>query len=168
MLAGGRRPPDGRTTNPHPGGVPESHVGSTYSNLLVHIIFATKGRVPAITDNAIHAYIGGIIKTTGATPIAVGGVQDHVHILALIKTAQNVADLVREIKKGTSKWSDERGKRIPWQDGYAALSVGRRERNATVAYILNQEEHHKRESSADELRRLLAECGIEYDPRFFE
>jgi REP element-mobilizing transposase RayT len=143
-------------------------VGSTYSNLLVHIVFATKGRVPAITDFAVHAYIGGIIKTTGATPIAVGGVQDHVHILALIKTTQAVADLVREIKKGASKWSHEKGSPIPWQDGYAALSVGRRERDATVAYILNQEEHHKRESSADELRRLLEECGIEYDPRFFE
>ncbi|HXH59725.1 MAG TPA: transposase [Fimbriimonadaceae bacterium] len=143
-------------------------MGSTYSNLLVHIVFATKGRVPVITDKAVHAYIGGIVKTTGATPIAVGGVQDHVHILALVKTSQNVSDLVREVKKGTSKWSHEKGARIPWQDGYAAISVGRRERDATVAYILNQEERHKRESSAEELRRLLEECGIEYDPRFFE
>ena len=148
--------------------MPESCVGSTYSNLLVHIVFATKGRVPAIQDKSVHAYIGGIVKTTGATPVAVSGVEDHVHILALIKTSQNVADLVRELKKGTSAWSHERGSRIPWQDGYAALSVGRRERDATVAYIFNQEEHHKRESSADELRRLLDEGGIEYDPRFFE
>ena len=38
----------------------------------------------------------------------------------------------------------------------------------TVAYIASQEEHHRHISSADELRTLMAEFGIEYDERFFE
>jgi REP element-mobilizing transposase RayT len=151
--------------------VPESYVASTYTNLLVHIVFATKGRQPTIKEEWIkdlHAYIGGIVRRLGATPIAVGGVADHVHILVLLKATQNVADLVREVKKGASDWANEKGKGFAWQVGYAALSVGRRERDAVVAYVHNQEEHHKRESSADELRRILEECGIEYDPRNFE
>jgi REP element-mobilizing transposase RayT len=143
-------------------------VGSTYTNLLVHIVFATKGRVPTINNKDVHAYIGGIVKRTGATPVAVGGAADHVHVPALIKATQNVADLVREVKKGASVWSKERGEPIAWQDGYAAITVGRRERDAVVAYVLIQEEHHKKESSAEELRRILIECGIEYDPRYFE
>jgi hypothetical protein len=75
------------------------------------------------------------------------------------------ADLVRETKKAVSAW---RKGQIQWQEGYGAFSVGRYEEDAMVAYIRNQEEHHKKESSADELRRILQECGIEYDPRFFE
>jgi REP element-mobilizing transposase RayT len=146
-------------------------VASTYTNLLVHIVFATKGRVPTIREEwgkDFHAYVGGIVRRLGATPIAVGGVAEHVHVLALLKATQNVADLVREVKKGSSDWANTRGNGFAWQVGYAALSVGRRERDAVVAYVHNQEEHHKRESSADELRRILEECGIEYDPRYFE
>jgi REP element-mobilizing transposase RayT len=146
-------------------------VASTYTNLLVHIVFATKGRSPRIKaewDKDLHAYIGGIIRRLGATPLAIGGVADHVHVLALLKATHNVADLVREVKKGSSDWANKKCRGFAWQIGYAALSVGRRERDAVVAYVLNQEEHHKRESSADELRRILDECGIVYDPRYFE
>lgn len=148
--------------------MPESGVGSTYTNLLVHIVFATKGRTPTLVAPDLHAYIGGVARRLGATPLAVGGVADHVHLLLVVKANQQVADLVREIKKGTSAWLKEADTPVLWQEGYGAFSIGRSERDAVVSYIRRQEEHHRRESSADELRRLLAEHGVEFDERFFE
>ena len=141
-------------------------MASTYTNLLVHVIFSTKNRVHTLTDlPELHAYIGGVVKHHGAVPIAVGGVADHVHILASLKATTCVADLVRETKKAVSAWRKDQ---VKWQEGYGAFSVGRYEKDAVVAYIHGQESHHKKESSADELRRILQECGIEFDPRFFE
>ncbi|HXH62346.1 MAG TPA: transposase [Fimbriimonadaceae bacterium] len=144
-------------------------MASTYTNLLVHVVFSTKKRVHKLTDLPdLHAYIGGTIKRHGAVPIAVGGVTDHVHILASLKATTCVAGLVRETKKAVSTWCKEQGGPVTWQEGYGAFTVGRYEKEAVIAYINNQEEHHMRESSADELKRILEECGIEYDAQYFE
>ena len=75
---------------------------------------------------------------------------------------------IRELKKGTSHWAAERQERFAWQTGYAGLSVGPHEIERVRTYIANQESHHATLSSADELRALLEEHGIEFDERYFE
>lgn len=148
-----------------------SEMPSTYSSLNVHVIFSTKGRAPQIADawrSDLHAYLGGIVRGCGATAYAVGGVEDHVHMLLGLKTTHCVADLLRETKKSSSSWAAERYRGFAWQEGYGAFSVGASDVPAVKAYIANQEEHHKTISSADEYRSLLKECGIEIDERFFE
>lgn len=146
-------------------------MASTYLALNVHIVFATKGRAPMI-DAAwrgdLHAYIGGTIRGLRAIPTMVGGVADHVHILAGLRGTHAVADLVRDVKRASNAWASERFAGFQWQDGYGAFSVSTGDLAKTVAYIANQEEHHRHVSSADELRALMAEFGIEYDERFFE
>jgi REP element-mobilizing transposase RayT len=116
----------------------------------------------------LHRYLTGTISGLGAKAHAVSGVADHVHILLGYKSSQPLADLVREIKKSSSSWASERYHAFAWQAGYAGLSVGYRELPAVTAYIQNQEEHHRTMSSADELRALLEEFGIEWDARYFE
>jgi putative transposase len=146
-------------------------MASTYLCLNVHIIFATKNRAPMIDDawrDGLHAYLAGTLRGLGATPHAVGGVADHVHILTAIRATHCISDLVRETKKASSSWARERYDPFTWQEGYAALSVGREGLKPLAIYIEKQEEHHRKLSSADELRALLAEHGIEYDARFFE
>jgi putative transposase len=145
-------------------------MSSTYLNLNVHIIFATKGRAPTIADDwrqDLHAYIGGTLKTLGARPQIVGGVADHVHLLVGLKSTHSVADLAREVKKVSSVWAADRYAAFSWQAGYAAFSIGAERISNVTTYIANQERHHRKLSSADELRQLLAEEGIEYDERFF-
>jgi putative transposase len=115
----------------------------------------------------LHAYLGGTCKGLGAMPLEVGGVADHVHLLVSCKTTHSVADLVREVKKSSSAWAVERWSRFGWQEGYAAFSVGPREVDAVRQYIRNQAQHHRQLGSAEELRGLLEEHGIEVDERFF-
>ena len=146
-------------------------MASTYVSLRVHLVFATKGRRPVIADawrNRLHEYLGGVLRGLGATPLAIGGVSDHVHILVGIKTTHAVADLVREIKKASTEWvrNEAKVRAFQWQEGYAALSVG--ETKSVIAYVQHQEEHHRRVNSADELRALLEEAGVEVNPRYFE
>ena len=98
----------------------------------------------------------------------IGGVADHVHVLASLKATHVIADLVREIKKASSAWANGHYSSFGWQTGYAAFSVSVSAVPQVTAYIAHQEEHHRNVTAADELRQLLAEHGVEFDEKFFE
>lgn len=76
-------------------------MGQTLSHLLVHLIFSTRGRLPQINESIesrLHAYMGGICRHTRAIPIAIGGFNDHVHLLVRTRTDTSVASLARDLK----------------------------------------------------------------------
>jgi len=47
------------------------------------------------------------VRGMGGVAEAVGGVEDHVHLLVSMKTTDAPADLVRELKKASSLWAKE-------------------------------------------------------------
>jgi len=140
----------------------------TYTRLLYHIVFSTKQRHPWITEdvrNDLHAYLGGIVRNIEGTAISVGGVADHVHILASIPAKISISDVVRTIKANSSKWMHEVKtlRAFQWQEGYSAFTVSESNREAVIRYIENQEDHHRRGSYQDELIALLRKHGVEFD-----
>ena len=148
-------------------------MSATYLAVNLHVIFSTKHRKPMLQgqlQERTHAYIGGIINKSGATAIEVGGVEDHVHLLIGMKSTQNIAALVKEIKIVSGEWlrSEMKVSSFGWQDGYAAISVSPERLEAVRNYIQRQEEHHRMKTSLDELAELLAYSRIDYDPQYFE
>ncbi|MGD0898066.1 MAG: IS200/IS605 family transposase [Thermoguttaceae bacterium] len=145
-------------------------MGSTYTSLHFHIIFSTKERRPLIATPwrpRLHEYLGGTVRGLGGVAETVGGVDDHVHILASLSATHRLADFLRELKKASSVWSAENHERsFAWQVGYAAFSVSPTHREAVRRYIENQEEHHRKVGFIDELKRLLERNGVEYDPKY--
>lgn len=142
----------------------------TYTDLLAHIIFSTKDRQPLITSDLkprLHAYICGIVTDIGGKALIVGGIDDHVHLLANLPKTAAPADTMRTIKANSSKWAhDFSGKPFAWQGGYGAFSVSRSNVDAVYNYIASQEEHHKRMTFQEEYLMLLKKHGIEYDERY--
>ncbi len=143
----------------------------SYLSLHYHVVFATKDRIPMIADEwrvRLHDYIGGCIRTLGGVPERVGGVEDHVHLLARLTATHKLADILREVKSVSSRWVHEElgSSRFGWQDGYAAFSVSASNLQRVSQYIDRQEEHHRRRSSREELEILLRAHGIEYDPQY--
>jgi putative transposase len=141
--------------------------------IYVHLVFSTKDRAPFLKDRAFrlqtHAYLKGICDNQGSHAIKVGGVEDHVHILCRLSKQGEVSSLIREIKRDSSKWIKDKRPTLAdfhWQAGYGAFSLSPSHVEALVAYIENQEEHHKTESFQDELRRLCHKYGIEIDERY--
>ncbi len=140
-------------------------MAGTYTNLLYHIVFSTKGRTPLITKELqpdLYAYIGGIIRSEGGTLLEIGGLSDHVHLLTKFNPTTAISDLLKNIKAGSSKWvNDERFKlrKFGWQDGYAAFSVSESQVEAIRRYIRDQEQHHSGKSYQDEFRILLDHTG---------
>lgn len=144
---------------------------STHTSFYFHLVFSTKERVPHIADdweNKLHAYLGGIVKNQRAVALAVGGVEDHVHLLISFNSTHRLADLIREIKASSSIWVHrEIGlKSFLWQVGYGAFKVSPNNLERVKNYILHQETHHRKESFQAEYKELLNASGIEYDEEY--
>jgi REP element-mobilizing transposase RayT len=141
------------------------------SKVLLHLVFSTKHREPFIgpvVRTRLHAYIVGILDHLKSSSIQTGGVEDHVHILCALHRTISQADLVEEVKKGSSKWMKAEGG-VPgfsWQAGYGAFSIGESQADAVVRYIRNQEEHHRKVTFQEEYRRFLERYKVAYDERY--
>ena len=115
----------------------------------------------------MHSYLGGIIRGMNGVAEIVGGVEDHVHLLASLRPIHCIADVLRDLKKESTNWVKENfDRRFAWQVGYAAFTVSPSATDSVRNYIANQEVHHGKHSFVDELRKLLSNAGIEYDEKY--
>jgi REP element-mobilizing transposase RayT len=145
-------------------------MGSTFFSLHYHFVFSTKDRRPLINAEwrpRMHSYLGGIIRGMNGVAEIVGGVDDHVHLLASLRPVHRIADVMRDLKKDSTNWVKENfEQRFGWQEGYAAFSVSPSATNSVREYIANQEAHHRKYSFVDELKELLESAGIEYEEKY--
>lgn len=147
-------------------------MANTYSQLNIHCVFAVKGRENVITRHFrddLHKYMSGILKNDGAFPLAVGGWSDHVHVFFELPVTTVISDQMRMLKASSSKWINDKklvkGK-FSWQEGYAAFSYSRSQRDAVIQYIMKQEEHHKAKSFRAEYIELLKKFEIAFDEKY--
>ena len=146
---------------------------SSYRQILYHLIFRTKNSQDTLVpehSRELYAYLMGVIKNKNCFLYRINGIENHIHILSDLHPSIALADFMCDIKASSSLWLKQSGK-FPnfegWADGYAALTYSWRDKAMIVNYIKNQQEHHKKESFKDELRRLLKEHGIEIDEKYF-
>ena len=142
------------------------------ANILVHLVFSTKDRAPLITsdvESELHAYSSKVFETCESPMIAIGGVEDHVHILFRLSRTKSMAQIVETIKTDTSKWIKTKGTayaRFHWQSGYGAFSVGPVDHEKVVRYIRSQRAHHQRKTFQEEYRELICRSGQELDEKY--
>jgi REP element-mobilizing transposase RayT len=143
----------------------------TYCSSLFHCVFSTKERKRVIASEIqerLWAYMGGIARENEMKALAVGGTDDHAHILLSLPSSLTIADAMRKIKGGSSLWLHESCglNSFEWQLGYGAFTIGCSQVEATVAYIAGQKEHHRKRDFQAEFLAILKQHGIEYDPRY--
>jgi REP element-mobilizing transposase RayT len=146
---------------------------STHLSLHYHLVFSTKARQPLIVPEwreRLHGYMGGILNGMGATPQAIGGVADHVHLLVGLKATHCLADVMRDLKRGSSEWvhGTIRQRAFAWQEGYGAFTVSANVRDEVRAYIARQEEHHRTRTFREEYLDFLRRGGVEFDERYVD
>jgi putative transposase len=143
---------------------------STQLTLTVHLVFSTKERRRLILPEwrpRLHAYLGGIVKGLDAVPLAIGGVDDHVHLSVSLRSKHRLDYFVRDLKADSSAWIHKEFDRLfEWQKGYGGFSVGSEQREILRRYIETQDEHHRRETFQQEYVRLLEENDAEYDEQY--
>lgn len=144
----------------------------TFSSLLVHVVFSTQDRQPLIDAELrprLFAYMGGIVRELGAVPMAINGMDDHVHALVTVPATRAMADLMRVLKTNSSRWVHEQWpqrRSFAWQTGYGAFSVSKSNVPEVERYIASQEEHHRHVSFQEEFLAFLRRHGIPFEERY--
>ena len=108
------------------------------------------------------SYLGGIARKLDMKVFAIGGIEDHVHLLLGLPPTLTIAKALQTLKANSSKWMNEEFEnQFAWQEGYGAFSVSISHMDATIAYIQNQREHHKRKTFQEEFAEILRLHGLE-------
>ncbi len=112
--------------------------------------------------------LGALLRGINGVPLAIGGIEDHVHLLVGLRATHRLDYVLRDIKADSSGWVHKTvgKKKFGWQSGYLGLTVSPSQIEAVKNYIFNQERHHRRKTFKEEYLELLRLSGIDYDERF--
>lgn len=150
-------------------------MSSTYSQIYIQIVFAVKGRQSLIQqswEEELYKYITGIVQNKGQKMLAINGMPDHIHLLIGMKPSCNLSDLVREIKKASNGFINEKRFcqiKFEWQEGYGAFSYSHSALDNVIGYIARQKEHHYKKTFREEYLDFLKKFEVEYkDEYLFE
>jgi REP element-mobilizing transposase RayT len=117
----------------------------------------------------LFKYVSGIFRNKGQKLIAIGGVEDHIHLLFGLKPNIAISDLVRDVKSDSTEFINKkrfvRG-RFYWQEGFGAFSYSRSQLDEVAKYVLEQEAHHANRSFKEEYVSLLDRFEVEYEDRY--
>ena len=144
-------------------------MGHSLASVHVHFVFSTKNRLPLLADDLqadMFAYLGGIVRELAGKPVMVGGIPDHVHMLARMPAGMSISDFMRVVKTNSSRWARPRKRDFAWQTGFAAFSVSMSLLPQVTRYIREQEKHHRKMTFQEELVALLKKHNIAYEERY--
>ena len=134
----------------------------SFIKVLVHIVFTTKNRESLLSQEIrgkLYAHIREYSTKSNIYLEAVGGWNDHIHVLISLGKEQNISKLVNLIKGESSYWINKEKlltQKFNWQDDYYAVSIGESGRSKLIEYIKKQEDHHKSQGFIKEINEILA------------
>ena len=147
-------------------------MANTYHQIYLQTVFAVKYRKAQINaewKNQIFSVMGNLINENNCKNIIVNGVEDHVHCFFSIKPVVSVSELMKTVKAKSSKYindNDLTKERFEWQEGIGVFSYSQSHIDNVYKYILNQEEHHKKQNFKSEYLQLLNSFKIDYDEKY--
>ena len=147
-------------------------MANTYTQLYIQFVFSVKGRQNLIKESfrdELEKVMCGIVSNQQCKPYAIYCNPDHTHIFVGMHPTLSPSKLMEQVKAGSSKWLNDK-KYIPgkfsWQDGYGAFTYSKSHIDNVVKYILNQLEHHKKQSFKDEYLLILEKFDVDYDANY--
>lgn len=140
----------------------------SYSKVWVHLVWATLGRAPMLSKAAAAMTTGWLQQYSREKGIYLKACHfnaEHVHALIDLPTNLSIENVVQLFKGASSHWINEQKVvpgRFSWGRGYGVFSVSESAVGDVVAYIANQEEHHRKRSFADELKLFVERYGLDW------
>jgi putative transposase len=147
-------------------------MAGTFSQIYIQVVFAVKGRESQILktwEEELYQYISGIVTNKGQKMVAINGMPDHIHFLIGMKPSCCLSDLVREIKKSSNTWINEKGfckSKFQWQEGFGAFSYSHTALEQVIAYIKNQKAHHAKKSFQEEYKEFLDKYQVDFNEEY--
>ncbi len=147
-------------------------MANTYTQLYIQFVFSVKGRENLIKESfrdELEKVMCGIVSNHHCKTYAIYCNPDHTHLFVGMHPSMSPSKLMEQVKSGSSKWLNEKryivGK-FRWQDGFGAFTYSKSHIDAVVKYVLNQPEHHKKQSFKEEYLLILEKFGVEYDVKY--
>lgn len=130
----------------------ENKMRANCTRLYLHYVSGTWDRLPLITPDIqqrVYASIVGECNYLECKVIAVGGIEDPVHLLVRYSPTLSVSKLIKQIKGSSSHFIANELKRhefFKWQGSYGAFTVSHNHLDRVANYIRNQRLHHQQKS----------------------
>ena len=147
-------------------------MASSFSNILLHYIFAPKKRENRLQDHFrddLHRYIHGILNKTKSKQLAIGSVTDHLHLFLSLHPTESPANLIKLVKGNSSRFINERkfcNEKFEWQEGYGVFSHSASDKEKVIYYVEHQKEHHSKQPFRAEFLNILHKTGIVYNEAY--
>ena len=147
-------------------------MANTYTQIHLQVIFAVKKRTGLIQNewkDELYKYITGIIQKSGHKLLAINGMPDHLHVFFGMRPIQSLSDLMQNIKQDSSRWINRKKfikEKFEWQEGFGAFSYSKSQASRVIAYVQNQENHHRKITFLDEYKKFLEKFEVHYDDRY--
>jgi putative transposase len=112
-----------------------------------HLIWATHDRLPLITtthESELYQYIRQQCSNLDCPLHAIGGTEDHIHLVVSIPPRLAIAKVVKQIKGSSSHYMNQTicKQGFAWQNEYGVFSLGSKQLEIAVNYVLHQKQHH--------------------------
>jgi putative transposase len=147
-------------------------MANTYTQLYIQFVFSVQGKHNLIKESfriELEKIMCGIITNQKCKTYAIYCNPDHTHIFVGMNPSVSPSKLMEQVKSGSSKWLNEKQyifSKFSWQNGFGAFSYSKSHVDNVVKYILNQPEHHKKQSFKDEYLMFLKKFEIEYEEKY--
>ena len=145
-----------------------------YLSYLFHFVFRTKRSERTIFPESaprLYNYISGIANGLGCNIIKINGMPDHIHIAVEMSPTLAPAVFIREVKSRSSHWLTENKNILPYFDGwgksYFGSTFSEKDKSKVIAYIDNQQEHHKTRNLNDEISMFFELANIPKKSEYF-
>jgi REP element-mobilizing transposase RayT len=132
-----------------------------YNNLYIHFVFTTFGRKHLILEKnraRIEKYITGIVTNNFSKLYAIYANAEHVHFLVSKTPTLSDEEFAQIVAESSERFINENKLTLgqfKWQQSASAFSVSKSDIDRVCKYILNQSEHHKTLSFAEEYQQFL-------------
>jgi putative transposase len=120
-----------------------------FARMYVHLVWAPWDRLPLITpeiEPRIYRCITAEAHRLRAQVLAIGGIDDHVHVLVRYPPSVAISDLVKQMKGVSSRLVHDQiapGGFFKWQGSYGTFSIAERDVSMVRRYVHRQKEHHR-------------------------
>ncbi len=130
-----------------------------YWRLFYHFVWTTRERLPLISEpveQEVYALARKKAEELGGVVLALGGITDHIHLVASAPPRLSPAEFIGQIKGFTAMTFNKshQGEDVLfWQNEYGVFSFSKASLPKLISYVKRQKEHHQEGSLMAALER---------------
>jgi putative transposase len=143
-------------------------MGNVQTRLFMHMILTTRRSAPFITPDleaGLHERLAEIVKEERCQPLAIGGGEEHVHVLVRYRATTVPSKFFARLQTESARWVQQEFPEFDgfaWEDAEIMFTISGEEVPREAEKILMQAATHRNVTYREELVKVLSEAGIEF------